>query len=155
MRRQGRVFDFGQGPLNRAQVVLRQITGVGTRVSNGLVLFVKLLRDLQGPLGAEAASVRIALETGEIVKQRRGLGRRLAFLRRDPRLLLTSRLDLFRLFRRPNAFRTGIFVAILGKLFAEPSTTVSSSDDIEIPKYFEEGARFKGVNPLFTLRQNR
>ena len=155
MPRQSRVFDFGQRPLDRAQVILRQITRVSARVSDGLVLLVKLLRDLQRSLGTEAAPVGIALEAGQIVKQGRSLRRRLAFLRGDPHLLPTSRLDFFRLFCRPNAFRTGIFVAILGKLFAEPSTAVRSSDDIEIPKHFEERPRFKGVNPLFTLSENR
>src|SRR5205085_3094001 len=145
MRRQGGVFDFSQGSLNRAQVILRQITRVSAGVSDGFMFLVKLLRDLQRSLGTEAAPIGIALKTSQIVEQGWGLGRRLAFLRHDPRLLLTSRLDPFRLFRGPNPFRAGIFVAVLGKLLAKPSTTVGSSNDIEITKYFEEGARFKGV----------
>ena len=55
-------------------VVVGQITGVGPRVGEGLVLFVERLGDLQGSAGGESeATVRLALQTREIVELRSDL----------------------------------------------------------------------------------
>ena len=62
------ILDLAQRRFDRRDIVLGQIPRIGPRVGNDFVAFVELLRDLQSTLGAEAARVRVPLQTGEIVK---------------------------------------------------------------------------------------
>ena len=73
--------EHAQGVLDRAEVVFGQGAGVGPRVGQDLVFFVQRLGEAQCGLGREAeAAVGLALQAGEVVEQRRELGRGLGFL---------------------------------------------------------------------------
>ena len=66
--------------LDHAHVVLGQRARVGTGVGQHLVLFVQRLRQAQRGLGAETeARVGLALQRGQVVQQRAGLGAGLGF----------------------------------------------------------------------------
>src|SRR5207244_11182272 len=69
-----RILDPAQCRFYRRDIILRQIARISPRISDHFEAFVKLLRDLQGALRTEAASVCIALQTGQVVKERRRLG---------------------------------------------------------------------------------
>jgi len=74
----------------------RQIAGIGPRISNDFEALVKLLRNLQGAFGAEAATVRIPLSTGQIVKSGGRLRGRLALFSRNARFAKAAALDFVR-----------------------------------------------------------
>src|SRR5205807_539881 len=99
------VLDPAQGRFYRRDVVLRQITRIRPRISDHFEALVKLLRDLQCALGAEAASVRVPLQTGQVVKKRRRLGGRLALFGRDTGLADTAILNFIRSRLVPNPLR--------------------------------------------------
>ena len=63
-----RVLDLAQRRFDRRDVILGQRARVCSRISDDFEALVKLLCDLQCALGAETAAVRIALQTGQIVK---------------------------------------------------------------------------------------
>ena len=79
-----RTFQGLQGRLGVRDVVLRQILGVGTRIGEGLVLFVKGLGDAEGGLGRETeAAIALALEGREVEEARGALLLRFTFVRDD------------------------------------------------------------------------
>ena len=116
--RQARIDELAHGGPHDGQVVLGQVAAVGTRVGKHLVLFVELLSNLQGSFGTEAeAAVGIALQTREIVEQRRGLARRLLFLRDGAGLTQAFGADGVGFLLLPDTLGAGVFVGTLAEVF--------------------------------------
>src|SRR5205823_676622 len=124
-----RILDSAQGRFYRRDVILRQIAGIGPRISNDFEALVKLLRNLQGAFGAKAATVRIPLQTGQIVKKRRRLRGRLAFFSRNARFAKAAALDLVRSRLVPNPLRPRVFVAVFGEISSERKRLKASRID--------------------------
>ena len=102
-----------QGLLRHRQVIFRQRARIGARIGQHLVLLVERLRDLQCALGRKTeATVRFALQRGQIVKPRRNLRTGFLFFAdlRD-RISLARRHDNFRRRLIPNAIGAIVFVA--------------------------------------------
>src|SRR6266496_1166547 len=77
------IFDLAQCRSDRRNIIFRQVAGISARIGDHFEALIKLLRDLQGALCAEPASIRFPLQTGEIIKQWRRLRRWFAFFCRD------------------------------------------------------------------------
>ena len=75
-------FQHSERVFDRSNIILRQGARIGTRIGQNFVPFVKCLGEPQRVFGAEAKSrVRVALQTRQIIEQRREGGGRLAFFR--------------------------------------------------------------------------
>ena len=100
--------------LDRGDVIFRQRARVRSRVGQHLVLFVERLGQSERVLRAETeASVRLALERRQVVKQRRHLRRGLAFLGDDPGLAEALRANGFRSRLVPKPLRLCFDIAFL------------------------------------------
>ena len=105
-----------QRAFDGADVILRQRARIGARIRQHLVPFVKRLRQAERVLRAEPEPrVRVALQTGQIIEQRRQRRAGLAFLGDNARFaqaFLANRLGLVFF---PNALGLELVVAILAR----------------------------------------
>src|SRR5215467_13856531 len=107
-----RIFEFAQCRFYRRNVIFRQRARICTWICNGLVPLVQRLRDLQGALRGETeATVRVALQAGEIIQLRRNPCARLFFLQLDNAFFArASSLNGFRDFVMPQSRRSAVLV---------------------------------------------
>ena len=155
----GRVAGFAQHlqrALHRADVILRQRPRIRSRIGQHLVPLVKRLRQAKRVLCRKTkARVRVALQTGQIVKQRRHRSRRPAFLGDDARLAQAFFPNGFRPHLVPEALRLELVVAVLavgfGKFFVEPASGVLPRRRVERADDLPEIARHEFANPRFAF----
>ena len=141
-----RILDPAQRRFYRRDIIFRQIARVGPRISDDFEALVKLLGDLQCALGTEAATVRVALQTGQIVKKRRRLGCRFPFFGGNAGFADASALDFVSRRFVPNPLGSRVFVAVFREIFPEPATAISAGFDREIAEYLIIVTRLEVVN---------
>jgi hypothetical protein len=139
--------------LDRAEVILRQVATVSTRIGQGLVLFVERLGDAQGVLGAESRSgrwPRVAARSG-----RRASGR--------PRSWACSLLRRHRAGRgRPLRIAVAVVLShrrsalacsssALLEFFVEPAPAVRPGHALEFALDFPVVARDEGADAGFAF----
>ncbi len=137
--------------LHRAEIILRQVARIGPRIGQRLVLLIKRLRQLQRAARGEAEAVRgLALERGQVVKQRRRLARGLLRFGDNPGFPLAARLDGIGLLKRPQPVGAGVRVGfVLLKILAPPAAAVVAGLDAEITIHFPVGFRHEGLDFFF------
>ena len=154
--RVGRAGHRGESFLDRADVVLGQVAGVGSRIGQRLVLFVQCLGQPQRVLGGKAeAAVGLALQAGEVVEHRTGFGLGPAFVFRRAMLaeaFLAQGIG-FRLV--PQALGAGMFIVSFFELFIEPAAAVSAGDALEFAFDFPVVARDEGADAAFAFDHDR
>ena len=145
--------------LHRGDVILRQRARVRSRVGQHLVLFVERLRESERVLCAETeTSVRLTLQGGEVVKQRRHLRRGLAFLSDDAGLAQAFRANGFRSRLVPKSLGLLLNVALLGvrplKLFVEPLARITPALRCERPQHLPIIPRHELPNLRLTIHHD-
>ena len=112
-----------------AEVIFRQVAGIGPRIGEDLVLFIKRLGDLKGALGGKRG---LALEGGEVVELRGDLGLRFFLFGDDAGLAFAAGLDGLGGGLLPDAFgsgKRGVFVLFPG--LVDPLAGVFAGLDAE------------------------
>src|SRR5215472_1446092 len=101
------IVHLGQRRSYGREVILRQRARVRARISDGFVLLIKSLRDLQCTLRRETEAIfRFALQCREIIELRRDLCRRLLLLELDDSILSAAlALNGVRDFAMPQSWR--------------------------------------------------
>ena len=101
-----RLAELLERLLDRGEVVLRQRARIGPRIGQHLVPLVERLGERQRHARREAeAAVRLALQAGQVVEQRRELRGGLGLLAGDAALAAAGGDDRFGLRLRPTAAR--------------------------------------------------
>ena len=149
------VLKFGEGRLDVADVVLRQVTRIGSRIGQHLVLFVKRLGDLQGAFGTEGkAGVGFALQRGQIVQQGRRLGGGFPLLLDDSGFARALGHDGLGLGFVPDALGLGVLFRTLFEFLVQPASAVTSRRHAEIAEDLKIRARLKLADLRFAFGQN-
>ena len=137
------VGEAAHHALRGGHMVLREVAGVRPRVGERLVLFVKRLRDLERHLRGKAVPpVRLSLERGEVVEQRRRLARRLLFLLDRAGLAVALGLDRVRFLPLPDALGAVLFGGLFKGLI-EPAPAVAPGGDAKIAEDLEVSPRLE------------
>ena len=138
---------------DRVDVILRQRARIGSRIGQHLVMLVEPLRDLQRALGGEAEpAVGLALQRGQVVKERRKLRGRLLFLGDDAGLAVAlgdERLG-FRRGPEPLGLRVRI-VLVAGEILLEPAAGIRARLGAEGGVHFPVALRHESLNFLVAL----
>ena len=123
-----RFVEFLHRGGNRAQIIFGQRARVGPRISQHLVLLIQCLRDRQRGFRREPeARVAVALQTGQIVEQRRELGRSPAFFLHHAGLALAFRAYRVGAPGFPQALSPDIDIfrlLVLAEFFVEPAPAI-------------------------------
>ena len=145
--------QHGQRFLDRWQVVFRQVTGIGTRVGQHLVLFIQRLGQRQCGLGREAeAGVRFALQRGQIEQAGRQAGFRLGFFSHLARLAERRGADGFGAGDFPQAVGAGVFVVVLAlEALVEPFAGIAAGLGAEFSLDFPVIPRLEFADLLLAL----
>jgi hypothetical protein len=148
----GRAGHRRQGFLDRADIVFGQVAAVGTRIGQDLVLFVERLGQPQGVLGTETeAAVGLALQRGEVVEHRAGLGLGLALFFHRAVLAEAGLADRIGPGLVPEALGPGVLILGLFEFLIEPAPAVAAGDALEFALDFPVVARDKGADAGFAL----
>ncbi len=143
--------------LDGAQVIFRQVTRVGTRIGQHLVLFVQRLRQAQRVLGGETkARVGFALQAGQVEQRRRHRGGRLRLFAHVAQLAAAGGNDRFGGSFAPQPFSTFFRIGfILLVPTVEPAAFVNTGGADELCAHFPEIARHEFLDLLFTVDHDR
>ena len=146
-----------EGALDHRHIVFGQVARIGTRVGQGLVALVQRLRNRQRGLGGEAElAVGLALQTGQVKQQRRGLAGGLAFFRHAGGLAAHGLGNLLRLQCAPDAVGLELYVVRVAlPLRVEPLGGVGAGQGIEGGMHFPIVAADKFADLLFALHHHR
>ena len=153
-----RFVEFLHRSRDGGQIVFGQRARIGTRIGQYLVFFVQRLRNRQGGFGRKSETrIAVALQAGQIVQQRRELGRRLAFLFDNAALALAFRVNRVGARAVPQAF--GLDVAVVGLLvlaefFVEPAAIVLAGLGSERRVDFKVVTRNEFFDLLLALDQD-
>ena len=141
----------------RGRVILRQRLGICAWISEYLVALVKCLRNRQRVLrGKSKPPVRIALQRGEVEKQRRGLLTLLAFLGHFPGLASAFASDALRFVLFPNAFSALVRIILrLLEILIKPASLVLAGLGLKRGVHLPVIARDKILDRLFALYHHR
>ena len=146
-----------EGLARHGQIVLGQVARVGAGVGQRLVLFVQALRQRQRGLGRKAeAPVGLALQAGQVVQQRAGLGAGLALFAYAAALALHGGGDGLRLRGLPQA--VGAQLGVVGVLLpggVEPLAHVAAGLGAKGGVHLPVAARHVAADLLLTLHHHR
>ena len=149
-------LEFPHHIFHIGEVVVRHVAGVGTRIGEDFVFFVKCLRDLERAFGAQTeAGVRFALESRKIVKLRRNLRGGLLFFSDDARLAGAFGDDRLGGRAFPEALGLGVLIGALFEFFVEPTPAINSRSNAKISENLKIGTRLKSADFFFPHSQDR
>ncbi len=152
----GGVAQRLQGVLHRGYVVLGQRARIGTRIGQHLVLLVQRLGQRQSHTrGKPEATVRFALQAGEIEQQRRELRRGLGFLAREAFLAAAGGDDCGGRVGAPQSLGLALDVLVFLELGIEPAPAILAGLGAEACVHFPVVARRKRTDLVLALHQNR
>ena len=142
--------------LDGGDVILRQRACIGTRVGKHFVALVERLCERKGSLGRKSeAPVCLALQAGQVVEQRRSLGRGFGLL--DGRALPSGAGGGDRLGARriPESFGLALGIVVLLESRIEPAAGVLARRGAESGMDLPAVARQEGAYLLLALDQDR
>src|SRR5205823_13732419 len=142
---------------HRPDVVLRKRARVRSRISEDLVPLVERLRKREGRSRREPeTAVGLTLQAGEVIEQRRSLGRGFGFCRDRAGLATAFGDDAARCRFVPDALgpRVSVFFALLEAL-VKPAPGIFTARDPEARQDFPVAARPEGANLLLAFDQDR
>ena len=141
---------------HRADVILRQVTGIRSRIGQHLELLIKSLSDLQRAAGGEAETVaRLALEAREVIEQRRGLAGRFGLLLDFARFARATVSNGLRGLFIPQALLLLVLVVfVLLERFVDPAALVATAGHFKERDGLPVGARHKGGDLALAFRED-
>ena len=139
-----------------AQIVIRQESGIGSRIRQHLELLIQRLGDLQCAAGAEAKAVAgLTLQAGQVIEQGHRLTRRLRDFSDRAKLANAASDDGFRLRLVPNSLGFFVLVVLVFlMLLIEPAAMVTAALNAKQSMHFKIGAWHKGGDGILALGED-